>query len=217
MENDPRLERKWVFNNTDNISLLVSLMNSSLHFRNQFDNRQVNSIYFDNLSLSSITDNLDGVSNREKIRLRWYGNNTNLINKPILERKIKKNFYGYKKYYPINNFKEKKLNDETLSKLTDEVNNLIKYKDLHPTSITNYKRMYLISSNKLIRATLDYNIQYKKIINYIEDFFINSTDIILEIKYPKNLDLYLRSEISGITRMKKNSKYINSLLNDNFY
>ena len=80
-----------------------------------------------------------------------------------------------------------------------------------------YKRIYLISSNNGIRATLDFDLKHKKLINYIEDFFINVDDIILELKYSTNLDSYLRKQISGITRVSKNSKYVNSLLTDNFY
>ena len=36
-------------------------------------NRLVNSIYFDDNDFTSVKDNLIGLSNRSKYRLRWYG------------------------------------------------------------------------------------------------------------------------------------------------
>jgi SPX domain protein involved in polyphosphate accumulation len=217
MINNLRLERKWVFNNTDKITLLSSLINSNLYFKEHFEERSVNSIYYDNLSLTSAVDNLAGNTDREKFRVRWYGEDIDLLKKPILERKIKKNFYGYKKYYQLKKFDKKKFNEKNLSILTKNINILIKHKNLYPVSVTSYKRIYLISSNGQIRATLDFDIKYKKLMNYIEDFFLYVNDIVLEIKYPHNLDTYVRNELSGITRVSKNSKYINSLLNSNFY
>ena len=83
--------------------------------------------------------------------------------------------------------------------------------------MTNYKRIYLISSNNEIRATLDYDIKYRKLSHYIENFFLKVEEVILELKYSTNIDSYLRNQISGITRISKNSKYINSLINNNFY
>ena len=82
--------------------------------------------------------------------------------------------------------------------------------------MTNYKRIYLISSNNEIRATLDYDIKYRKLSHYIENFFLKVEEVILELKYSTNIDSYLRNQISGITRISKNSKYINSLINNNF-
>ncbi len=83
--------------------------------------------------------------------------------------------------------------------------------------MTNYKRIYFISSNNEIRATLDYDLKYKKLSHYIENFFLKVEEVILELKYATNIDSYLRNQISGITRISKNSKYINSLINNNFY
>ena len=42
-------------------------------FVKQHNDRKVNSIYFDDLMLSGFYENLEGSSNRTKMRLRWYG------------------------------------------------------------------------------------------------------------------------------------------------
>ena len=217
MKNNFRFERKWVFKDIDKETLLLSLLNSKFFFIEQFNERVVNSIYFDTLSLKSAVDNLDGINDREKHRVRWYGEDTGTLIFPILENKIKKNFQGYKILYKLNKFNKKKLSNDTLSSLTEDINKFLPLKNLQPVSMTSYRRVYLISADKKIRATLDFDLKYKKMINYVEKFFINTDDLILEFKYSSNLDSYLRNLTLGITRLSKNSKYINSLLTSNFY
>ena len=84
-----RFERKWVFKSKNYLALVNSLLRSELFFINQYPSRKVNSIYFDDLNFSSVRENLDGVSNKKKIRVRWYGVKNKLI-KPHLEIKSKK-------------------------------------------------------------------------------------------------------------------------------
>ena len=216
MKKNSRFEKKWVFNKIDKETLLSNLINSKLFFREQFKERTVNSIYFDTLDFKSAVDNLNGVSDREKFRVRWYGKNLELLDEPILEKKLKKNFQGYKVFFNIDEFKKKTLNEKNLLNLSKLVNVLIPNKNLYPITMTSYRRIYLISSNNEIRATLDFNLQYKKLNNYIENFFTKVEDIILELKYSTSLDTYLRKQISGITRISKNSKYVNSLINNHF-
>ena len=216
MKNDFRYEKKWVFNKIDKETLFSNLITSKLFFREQFKERTVNSIYFDTLNFKSAIDNLSGVSDREKYRVRWYGDYLDLFKQPILENKIKKNFQGQKIYFKLDEFNNKKLDQNNLLNLTKKINDLIPNKNLYPVSMTNYKRIYLISSNNEIRATLDYDIKYRKLSHYIENFFLKVEEVILELKYSTNIDSYLRNQISGITRISKNSKYINSLINNNF-
>jgi SPX domain protein involved in polyphosphate accumulation len=216
MKDNFRFERKWVFNKIDKETLLSNLINSKLFFREQFKERTVNSIYFDTLNFKSALDNLNGVSDREKFRVRWYGKNLELLDEPILENKIKKNFQGYKVFFNLDEFKKKILNEKNLLNLTKSVNILVPNKNLYPITMTSYRRTYLISANNEIRATLDFDLQYKKLTNYIENFFTKVENIILELKYSTYLDAYLRKQISGITRISKNSKYVNSLINNHF-
>ena len=93
-----RIERKWVFNKADHILVLNLLLRSNFFFKNQYPPRKINSIYFDNNNLSNITQNLDGISNRVKYRVRWYGKVDNLI-KPNFEIKKKRILKPKKKLY----------------------------------------------------------------------------------------------------------------------
>ena len=77
---------------------------------------------------------------------------------------------------------------------------------------THYLRSYFISSNDLVRATVDINLKslplYKNSnINIFKEF----KEIILEIKYDTNLDIYVRNNLKQISsRLSKNSKFVNS-------
>ena len=66
--------------------------------------KSINNIYFDSLDYKAFDDNLIGLPSRLKIRYRWYGNlfSENKKNEGSLEFKFKKNIYGYKKIFKIN-------------------------------------------------------------------------------------------------------------------
>ena len=65
-----RYERKWIFKNINELEVTNILLRANLLFRFQYDNRSVNSIYFDDLNYSSIKENLDGVAEKKKYRIR---------------------------------------------------------------------------------------------------------------------------------------------------
>jgi len=213
-----RFEKKWLFKNTLYPEVLLSLHRSKFFFKQQHTPRLINSIYFDTNNFDCINDNLNGTNIRKKFRVRWYGDNKNL-NNPNLEIKCKKNFESYKKIFFLQKFKNIDLtkinNIKLLSKYIN--NSILPNQNLKPISLIQYKRLYLISSNNLIRATLDYNIKSKKIINFINPFFFNYSDVILELKYDINLDNYVRTNLNQMnTRYSKSSKYINyTLLSSN--
>ena len=50
-------------------------------FKKKYNNRGVNSLYYDTINLDFANDNISGQSNRIKIRARWYTeNNGNFLN-----------------------------------------------------------------------------------------------------------------------------------------
>jgi len=216
MMNNRRIERKWVFKKVDHLMVLNSLLRSQFFFKNHYHSRSVNSIYYDDINLSNITQNLDGVSNRVKYRVRWYGSNSDNLQNPNFEIKKKRNFETQKKTIPLKNFNNINYNSEkSLNYLTKFINdNIVLNKILLPTLLIVYHRIYLISSNNLIRATIDYEVKSKRLLNFKNDFFCNFKNVILELKYEPNLDSSVRKMIDNIkVRYAKNSKYINCALN----
>ena len=208
-----RFERKWVFDSIDHNQLFILLNRSNFSFTNQFPDRQVNSIYFDDDHHTSINQNIDGVSEKKKYRLRWYGDFENITN-PTFEIKSKKGFEVSKKNFEvakIPNFNL--LNYHDIEKIELFINNNFNFKNkLFPILTTHYLRSYFISSNKLVRSTVDRNLKslllYKnRNLNIIKEY----KDIILEVKYDLNLDDYVRSNLGNISaRLSKNSKFVNA-------
>ncbi len=206
---EKRYERKYIFENLDLESLIVNLYNSNFFFRDHYPEREVNSIYFDQ-NFSSLIENIEGISNREKLRLRWYGDNFK-INSFYIEKKIKENFLSKKKRQKINLKKQINLfNENDRSRYL--INNINSYYD--PIVFINYNRLYFVSDLFPIRATIDFNLSSVKFIdkklNTEKNIFKN---IILELKYDLNFDDEFRSKINKLNlRFSKNSKYVNSVL-----
>ena len=209
-----RFERKWVFKSKNYLALINSLLRSELFFINQYPSRKVNSIYFDDLNFSSVRENLDGISNKKKIRVRWYGIK-NKLTKPQLEIKSKKGAETSKKNYSINELNDLKFFD---AKNLDKINYLVNYKikskkKLNPLLSTHYDRQYFISNDKKIRATVDYNLQSIFLNNLSQLNIVKNFNkvCIMELKYPTKLDMHVREKLKNITlRLTKNSKFVNS-------
>ena len=215
LKNNLRYERKWVFKDVNYNDIFNKALKSKFLFHIQHPKRHVNSIYFDDNNYTSIKDNLDGVSDRSKYRVRWYGKNSFVLHNPKLEIKIKKNFLNYKKIFPLeklDNLNLKNMNHVKL--INNEVNNTIKKKSLFANLTTHYERLYLVSLNKKIRATIDYNLKGTNFNCYFQNpISIECKDVILELKYDQEYDSYVRRNIQNISsRFSKNSKYINFAL-----
>ena len=209
-----RFERKWVFKSGNYLSLINSLIKSSLFFKTHYPKRRVNSIYFDTFDFSSIRQNLDGVSNKKKIRVRWYGEQDKILN-PVLEIKSKKGSETKKENYKINDLNNLKFpNLKNLEIIKEVVNLKAKCKNtIYPILTTNYDREYFLSDNGKIRATVDYNLKsiYLKNLSQIDITKNFSQVSILELKYSTKLDKYVRQNLKEMSlRLSKNSKFVNS-------
>ena len=215
-KNSFRYERKFkiLFFNIHQIENILRF--SKLKFLKQYDDRIVNSIYFDNSIKSSFYENVDGNMKKSKIRLRWY-NNPKIIQNPLLEIKNKISLVNYKKIYKINKFKKILFNKKNILKtIVDLKKNFIFLNNKFPISSTHYLRKYFVSSHQNIRATIDTNISFRNLDN---NFIINKkcNYNILEIKYHTKYDKIIRQEFKNITlRISKNSKYVNSIIETPF-
>jgi len=194
------------------------------NFFKEYEDRNVNNIYFDSFNYKAFNDNLSGLPSRLKIRYRWYGNlfSKNRENEGSLEFKFRKNIYGYKKIFKI-----KDLNLNLNSKWSDIKNKILnaltpEYKILYNINsekilINQYKREYFISKNKKLRITLDKNIKIFdqrftfekpnfKFKNYTQDYSV------IEFKFNKDDKILLNDlDISVPIKASRNSKYINGV------
>ena len=97
MSVDSRIERKFIIGLTNNDFFEKILKLNCFH--NPYKNRTVNSIYFDTNDYSFLRANIDVISSRKKIRIRWYNSDLNNI---FFEEKVKRNFLVSKKIERIN-------------------------------------------------------------------------------------------------------------------
>ena len=82
-----RIERKFVFDNKFQLENYFKKLYKSFIIKKIYEPREISTIYLDTKNLDYLYDNLVGINNRIKARVRFY---SNVNNKIIYEEKIKK-------------------------------------------------------------------------------------------------------------------------------
>lgn len=177
-------------------------------FIKQYDDKIINSIYFDDKYSSFFKSNLDGDFLRIKPRLRWYGKDLLNVNH---ELKIKKGFVGLK---IINKEILKNISQtEKIIEKCNEYHNKTFKLQLNVSSSIKYQRSYFIHPSR-IRLTIDKKIFSKQV---GVSNFINMPFEVIEFKYKPELDTFFREKIFTkfnrvSLRMTKCSKYSESMM-----
>ena len=70
--NNYRFEYKILLTGVDTKVLEEYVYSIPYSFTSSFNDRFVNSIYYDTINYNALNDNLSGISRRYKTRLRWY-------------------------------------------------------------------------------------------------------------------------------------------------
>ncbi len=202
-----RIEKKFVLGKyKENFVKNFLLLNG---FVKQFPRRKINSIYLDTINFDHVKDNINGVSERKKIRLRWYDNNKTKL---YFEEKNKRNFLVWKNIEEIDlssneeNF-IKKLKDYFFSRNFNFTKNF----NYQFVLKVNYTREYWVSADKNIRATVDTNINTSLLKN--SSTTVNLSDTILEFKFHPVNEKYFRNFLNKKNyklRSQKYSKYVRS-------
>ena len=140
-----RKEKKYILNPANTIHFYKWIEDNGC--KQIYENRKINSIYFDNLKFQMYHDSNEGVLPRKKIRLRFYNNEKNKI---FLEKKISS---------PEGRFKQSKLiqNEESIFEkaIFDKV-----YGICRPILKVTYEREYYKYNN--YRITFDKGLIYSK-------------------------------------------------------
>ena len=195
--NNFRYERKFILDNNliNNLRSLESYL--QIELKEQFEERRINSIYYDTHNFILSRQTQDGISERKKVRIRYYGL-LNQINNPKLEVKSKLGMMGSKDIYDINkeNLISNYFSIHNLELRKNQNNlNYILFKRLYPKLLITYKRQYFLSLCKRYRFTLDNNIMFKIFdfqnlsLNFESQLYYFYPRKILEIKYSKEDDL----------------------------
>tara|TARA_B100000780_G_scaffold144024_1_gene100746 strand:+ start:220 stop:906 length:687 start_codon:yes stop_codon:yes gene_type:complete len=218
-----RYERKFLIDTLSLLQIESIVRSHPAKFEESYKPRKVNSLYLDDINMQNVEDNLAGINNREKERIRWYGETFGKIKSPVLEIKIKRGLLGAKELHPLKTFSlDSGFGKKSIQKIF-ESSNIPEY-NMHilglrnPTILDVYTRKYLISSDKKFRLTIDFNIEYFKINQLYNTFLekISSHNVVMELKYDAQFD----NEAEQITnyfpfRVTKSSKYVSGA--DYFY
>ena len=164
----------------------------------------IRSLYFDNLYDKALREKLDGVSRREKFRIRYYDGNINYIH---LEKKSKIASLGNKQQAPLTAQEAQAIVDGDLDWMRDSPHPLIRElhvkmttQGLRPKTIVDYTREPFVYAPGNVRVTLDYHIRSGL---GCTDFLnpdcitvpIENDPIILEVKWDEFLPDIIRDAV----------------------
>ena len=216
LDKNLRYERKYWLD-TDK-SLIFKNILKDKQFNEIYKKRRVMSLYFDTLNFKFFKENIEGVGNRIKPRLRWYDDvQENKLNKidVRLEIKKKKGFVGNKLNYKIGKYKNiyeliKSINQFDFQ---EKISNIVNIQ-VFPILITSYDREYFLSKDKLFRSTIDTNLKVSSVKNISNK--IPMFKDIMELKYDLSNDNIFRNKFISSNfklRHQKFSKYVVGILN----
>jgi len=211
-----RYERKYKIDHLSKTAVEQAVKLHPAGFRKIFPNRQVNNIYFDTPDYQTGLQNIEGVNQRKKYRVRWYGKELQDLKNPRFETKIKHNELGAKQVVPLENTQLKELAGLTNQINAQQENRLL---FLYPTLLNTYQRSYFGTADGKFRMTVDWALHFYPPLHKtaFSEYPLTQTGVVLELKYEEEEDT-LANEIFRYLpfRQTKNSKYVTGLFLSNF-
>ena len=210
---EQKIEKKFVFLPGDKKK--IDLLKIEGFFKKIYFNRRVNSIYYDTIDLNCLWDNINGYSNRNKYRVRWYDKIQN--SEVFFEKKTKINQTTQKIRVSLGKFKDNESLNNFL-KTNEFINKIFDMTTLNLVRVLNvsYDRDYYICTENKLRITFDQKITTHQ--NSDGKFFKNFVDLnnnILEFKYLNENSEYVRNKMYNLNfnvRNQKFSKYVQSFM-----
>jgi len=217
---DFRYERKFLVDQMDAHQVRALVKRHPAMFYEPYPPRAVNNLYLDTEGMENYLDNVSGVGERRKVRVRWYGDLFQDIGRPQLEFKIKNGLVGTKVVYPFvpfsldagfcHRYYQRVLRG---SQLPENVKRYLL--QLQVVLCNRYYRWYFATKDQRFRVTIDTNMafyQVKKANNRFVRKYVDHHSVVVELKYDKPLDV----EAERVSRLfpfsvTKNSKYVTGI------
>lgn len=210
-----RFERKYHITDLPTGEVEAWVRRNPLLFREPYPPRTINNIYLDTPGRRSLFENYDGIADRVKARIRWYGPAFGEVKRPVLEFKIKRGMVGAKQAYDVVPFTVEQGMGAAEVRHALEASNLppdvLRHlRDFEPVLMNRYQRKYFISADGLYRLTLDWNLEFYRFDRHVNGFssrVIDRRSTVLELKYSGDID-QIDDRVSGhfpfrVTRMSK--------------
>ena len=214
---EARLEIKFVAHERYERLLASWFAGHPACFVEPFPARWVNNVYFDTYDGLAFCQNLSGASQRFKVRYRWYGQCA-LPGRGTLEVKCKRNFYGWKLRYPVDDVPctEGDRWQDMRRKLSTQLTVAGRaWLDANPQPmiINRYRRQYLVTHDQKVRATIDtqisvYDQRYKPYPNLLRASNVPGL-LVVELKFDRSERQRASRLVEGLPlRVSRHSKYV---------
>lgn len=205
-----RFETKVPLDRSQFEQYMPALYELGLYPTRAYPPRRISSIYYDTPDLDNYSDNVSGISNRRKTRIRWYNDDRSKL---TLEQKIKKNKASTKQSFFIANpqLVDPALKNEIVKLLNSSggTNEALSFRELSPTLAVQYERQYFTLANDL-RMTIDTSQKFKRLYPLRDNDFTESpVYAVVEFKYPAETRLKMQSVLRDLPfRVFRHSKYV---------
>lgn len=215
-----RYERKFFSDELDAPTAIGVIKVHPAMFSQIYPPRYINNIYLDSPLMDNYTDNVSGAPERVKARIRWYHELFGVIQKPVLEFKIKKGWMGTKIQYDLSsftfdrNFSEKAFK-EMLSRCSLPADVRQYLLGSEAVLVNRYRRWYFATPDRHFRVTVDTGLTFLHLNKIKNQFLFRQSDqraIVVELKYAREYDPEADRISSGFPfRMTRSSKYVQGI------
>ena len=165
---------------------------------------RIRSLYFDNLADKALMEKINGMSQREKFRIRYYNGNKSVI---FLEKKSKFGNLGNKQRARLTAEQAQSIVDGDTEWMLDselpllrELYSKMTTQGIAPKTIVDYTRKTFIFPAGNVRVTLDYNIRSgMRCTDFLDPDCITvpvTDSIILEVKWDAYLPDIIRDAVA---------------------
>ena len=216
-----RYEVKLVFREVDLPLVRARLQLHPDAYRVAFPPRYVNSVYFDTADHACVHDNLTGISDRAKVRYRWYGD-LDCVSAGQLELKCKASQLGWKAIDPVKTPIDLAHSTwrEVWCALRDAAGPTLRpwlEAHGHPTLLVRYRRDYYESADRQLRLTVDTEIEgYEQVLQNAPNLTWPAPRcgrIVIELKADAERHRRISDALNAFgLPVERHSKYINGLL-----
>ncbi|MCO5052214.1 MAG: polyphosphate polymerase domain-containing protein [Verrucomicrobiae bacterium] len=211
-----RHELKFVATGMGLSEVLTFVKRHPSAFVETYPHRVVNNLYIDSPDCGDYFDHVNGVANRSKTRIRWYGGPVGVIKHPTLERKLKRGAVSGKASHRLPEFNmsvesiktpiKKAIRD---AQLPDLLRLALQCRE--PSLYNRYRRHYFVSADRRFRLTVDSDLNFAGVQPRFFPLPVTAT-VIIELKFtPENIEAAALVTNAMPFRITRFSKYVAGL------
>ena len=216
-----RYERKFLVEDLMPFQVEALVKQHPRMFFAPYPPRYIDNIYLDTPDMANYFDNVDGATQRRKVRVRWYGDPFGEVTHPILEVKFKDGVVSTKYSYPLPAFHmDERFCDRVFQQVLAESDlppeARLALRGLQVVLFNRYYRHYYATREGDFRLTLDSQLEFYKVNGMFSNQFAhhqrNDRDVVVELKYEVEQEPHANRVASFFPfRMTRNSKYVQGI------